>query len=136
MGHLIVDVTGRVNTDSYRDHGFALWNSQDVERNQGNFTCEIGNGSVVMLARRGIVFGEGTKSASLESAQGVADIAVHMDADFGAGTLTWSCTDVKNNKSKGPFVVPFTGRAAGIDSISIMLRGSQGAIDRIRIQGN
>ena len=58
-----------------------------------------------------------------------------MDADFGAGTLTWSCTDVKNKKTKGPFVVPFTGSATGIDSISIMLRGKQGAIDNIQIKG-
>jgi len=84
---------------------------------------------------RGLKLGEGTTRASLESVKGVADVAVHMDADFGVGTLTWSCTDVTNNKTKRPFVVPFTGGASGIDAIDIMLQGSQGAIDSIRIQG-
>ena len=106
-----------------------------VNGDQGGFSCETVGGSVIFRGNRGIVLGEGTTSASLESVRGVADVAVHMDADFGAGTLTWSCTDVKNKKTKGPFVVPFTGAAAGIDSISIILRGSQGAIDDIRIQG-
>ena len=135
VGHLIVDITSRVNTGSFHNHGFHLWNSQDVEGDQGGFSCETVGGSVIFRGMRGLKLGEGTTSASLESVKGVADVAVHMDADFGAGTLTWSCTDVTHNETKGPFIVPFTGGAAGIDAISIMLRGSQGAIDSVSIQG-
>ena len=135
VGHLIVDITSRVNTGSFHNHGFHLWNSQDVEATQGGFSCETVGGSVIFRGMRGLELGEGTTSAALESVKGVADVAVHMDADFGAGTLTWSCTDVTHNETKGPFVVPFTGGAAGIDGISIILRGSHGAIDSIRIQG-
>jgi len=135
VGHLIVDITSRVNTGSFHNHGFHLWNSQDVKGNQGGFSCETVGGSVIFRGSRELALGKGTTSASLESVRGVADVAVHMDADFGAGTLTWSCTDVTHNKTKGPFVLPFTGSAAGIDSISIILRGSQGAIDNIQIKG-
>lgn len=135
VGHLIVDITGRSSTASFHNHGYHLWNSQDVAGDQGGFTCEFIGGSVSVSGLRGLKLGEGTKGASLEAVGGVADVAVHLDVDFGAGTLTWSCTNLKNNKSKGPFVVPFTGGAAGIDSISIVLKGEQGALDNIRIQG-
>jgi hypothetical protein len=135
VGHLIVDIVGRVHTGSFHNHGFHLWNSHDADGVEGGFGCEFTGGSVSVNGSRGVKLGEGTKGATLESIQGVGDIAVHMDIDFGAGTLTWSCTDVKSNTSKGPFVVPFTGSAAGIDGISIILRGTQGALDSIRIEG-
>ena len=135
VGHLIVDIVGRVNLASFHNHGFHLWNSQDTAGDQGGFSSEIQGGSVIMRGMRGLKLGEGTTSASLDSARGVTDIAVHMDADFGAGTLTWSCIDVTHNQTKGPFTVPFTGGAAGIDGISIILRGKQGALDSIRIEG-
>ncbi len=136
VGRLIVDFVGRVNTSSFHNHGFYLFNSHDEAGTQGGFTFEFsGGGAVVFHGARGIVLGEGTKSGTLESVQGVGDMAVHMEIDFGAGTLTWTATDVRNDKSIGPFVVPFTGSASGIDATGFILRGKQGALDSIRIEG-
>ena len=102
VGRLIIDVVGRVNAAGFHNHGFHLWNSQDVAGDRGGFSCEIVSRSVVFRGARGIVLGKGTTSAAFKPAGGVADIAVHADIDFGAGALTWSCTDVKRKETKGP----------------------------------
>ena len=135
VGRLIIDVSGRVNTASFHNHGFHIWNSQDVDGARGGFTCEIVGGSVSVRGNRGLVLGDGTTDATLESVRGVGDVAVHAEIDFSAGAVTWSCRDIRNDASQGPFVVPFSGGADGLDAISIMLRGEQGALDDIRIQG-
>ncbi len=135
-GRLLVDVVARVDTGSFHNHGFHLWNSRDAAGKQGGLSCEfVGNSVHFHPGNRGLVLGEGTRSATLESVQGRGDIAVHIELDFGAGTLIWSCTDVARKQTKGPFVVPFTGCASGLDAISIMMRGTQGALDDIRIRG-
>ena len=135
VGTLIVDFTARVNDSGFHNHGMHLWSSQDVQGNQGSFACEVVGRAVSFHAGRGIVLGEGTQNAVLDPAAGTSDIAVHYEIDFTNGTITWSCTDVGSKQSKGPFMMRFTGAVSGMDSLSIILRGTIGALDNFRVQG-
>ena len=138
VGHLIVDFVGRIHGghESYHIITVFLFNGEDADGTQGGFQFEIDLGPAVFLQlTRGIRLGEGTKKVGIPSAVGLSDIAVHVDVDFTAGNVTWSCRDLTHDQLYGPFVTPFTGTATGIDAVAINVRGPHAAIDDLRIEG-
>jgi len=126
----------RLGNRDFQNPGVHLWNSSDTEGKLGGFSVEVTSSGVQIRGSRGIELSGG--SSSVTTAGGIGPdskgLAVDIEVDFGTNILTWQCRNRDNDKLYGPFEVPFTGTALGIDGLSFFMRGPGSQIDSIYVR--